>query len=92
MNAAKRKEDQKVKEQIKKEDQKIKRARVDVKKDTVRGSLGMKNSTPDRTPFAVQKEACIVLVNHCLERCRHNVPALALHECQHQHSCRGLSF
>lgn len=35
MTAAKRKEDQKVKEQVKKEDQKIKRARVDIKKDTV---------------------------------------------------------
>ena len=35
MSAAKRKEDQKAKEQNKKEDQKIKRARVDVKKDTV---------------------------------------------------------
>lgn len=47
MNAAKRKEDQKVKEQVKKEDQKIKRARVDVKKDTVRESLhvGMKENT-----------------------------------------------
>lgn len=36
VTAAKRKEDQKVKEQVKKEDQKIKRARIDVKKDTVR--------------------------------------------------------
>ena len=35
VTAAKRKEDQKVKEQVKKEDQKIKRARVDIKKDTV---------------------------------------------------------
>ena len=35
VSAAKRKEDQKAKEQNKKEDQKIKRARVDVKKDTV---------------------------------------------------------
>lgn len=39
VTAAKRKEDQKVKEQSKKEDQKIKRARVDIKKDTVRGIL-----------------------------------------------------
>lgn len=35
VSAAKRKEDQKAKEQNKKEDQKLKRARVDVKKDTV---------------------------------------------------------
>lgn len=35
VSAAKRKEDQKAKEQTKKEDQKIKRARVDAKKDTV---------------------------------------------------------
>lgn len=35
MTAAKRKEDQKVKEQVKREDQKTKKARIDVKKDTV---------------------------------------------------------
>lgn len=41
MSAAKRKEEQKVKEQVKKEDNKVKRAKIDVKKDTVSAYEGI---------------------------------------------------